>query len=54
VGAPDDLLKAQRARVLTASDPTLVLRLLAEAFDAFGALPQNGASAGKPIALSAI
>jgi tRNA-dihydrouridine synthase B len=35
-GVPDDLLKAQRGRVLTASDPALVLRLLAEAFDAFG------------------
>jgi tRNA-dihydrouridine synthase B len=35
-GAPDDLLKAQRGRVLTATDPTLVLRLIAEAFDAFG------------------
>jgi len=29
-----DPLKAQRARVLTATDPALVLRLLAEAFDA--------------------
>jgi tRNA-dihydrouridine synthase B len=36
-GAPDDLLKAHRGRVLTATDPALVLRLLAEAFDAFGA-----------------
>jgi tRNA-dihydrouridine synthase B len=36
VGAPDDLLKALRSRVLTATDPALVLRLLAEAFDAFG------------------
>jgi tRNA-dihydrouridine synthase B len=35
-GAPDDLLKAQRGRVLTATDPALVLRLLAEAFEAFG------------------
>jgi nifR3 family TIM-barrel protein len=34
--APDDLLKAHRSRVLTATDPALVLRLLAEAFDAFG------------------
>ena len=34
-GAPDDLLRAHRSRVLTAIDPTLVLRLLAEAFDAF-------------------
>ncbi len=36
-GAPDDLLKAHRGRVLTATDPAAVLRLLAEAFDAFGA-----------------
>jgi tRNA-dihydrouridine synthase B len=36
-GASDDLRKAHRARVLTAADPALVLRLLAEAFDAFGA-----------------
>jgi len=35
-GAPDDLLKAHRGCVLTATDPALVLRLLAEAFDAFG------------------
>ncbi|MGH6674150.1 MAG: tRNA dihydrouridine synthase DusB [Xanthobacteraceae bacterium] len=37
VNAPDDVLKAHRARLLTATDPALVLRLLAEAFDAFGA-----------------
>jgi tRNA-dihydrouridine synthase B len=37
VGASDDLRKTYRARVLTATDPALVLRLLAEAFDAFGA-----------------
>jgi tRNA-dihydrouridine synthase B len=36
-GAPDDLLKTHRGRVLTTSDPALVLRLLADAFDAFGA-----------------
>jgi tRNA-dihydrouridine synthase B len=36
-GAPAHLLKAQRSRVLTASDPALVLRRLAEAVDAFGA-----------------
>jgi len=35
-GAPAHLLKAQRGRVLTATDPALVLRLLAEAFDALG------------------
>jgi tRNA-dihydrouridine synthase B len=37
-GAADDVRKAHRARVLTATDPALVLRLLAEAFDAFGAM----------------
>jgi len=36
VGAPADVLKALRSRVLTATDPALVLRLLAEAFDALG------------------
>ena len=35
-GAPGNLLKAHRARVLTAADPAAVLRLLAEAFDAVG------------------
>ncbi len=35
-GAADDLLRAYRSRVLTATDPAAVLRLLAEAFDAFG------------------
>jgi len=35
-GAPAELIKAHRARVLTATDPALVLRRLAEAFDAFG------------------
>jgi len=34
-GAPDELRKAHRARVLTATDPALVLHFLAEAFDAF-------------------
>jgi tRNA-dihydrouridine synthase len=34
-GASDPLLKAHRARVLTATEPVLVLRLLAEAFDLF-------------------
>jgi nifR3 family TIM-barrel protein len=37
-GAPVQLLKTQRNRVLTATDPAIVLRRLAEAFDAFGAL----------------
>jgi tRNA-dihydrouridine synthase B len=35
-GTGDDLLKAHRGRVLTATDPSLVLRFLAEAFDVFG------------------
>jgi len=34
--APAHLLKAFRGRVLTATDPAIVLRRLAEAFDAFG------------------
>src|SRR5581483_5714688 len=33
-GASENTLKAARGRVLTATDPSLVLRLLAEAFDA--------------------
>jgi tRNA-dihydrouridine synthase B len=36
-GAPVDLLKTRRSRVLTATDPALALRLFAEAFDAFAA-----------------
>jgi nifR3 family TIM-barrel protein len=36
-GAPAHLLKAHRAHVLTATEPAIVLRRLAEAFDAFGA-----------------
>jgi tRNA-dihydrouridine synthase B len=36
-GVPADILKATRGRVLTATDPAVVLRRLAEAFDAFGA-----------------
>jgi tRNA-dihydrouridine synthase len=35
-GAPDDLRKAQRGRVLTATDPAAALHFLAEAFEAFG------------------
>ena len=35
--APQHLLKAQRGRVLTATEPAIVLRRLSEAFDAFGA-----------------
>jgi nifR3 family TIM-barrel protein len=34
-GAPDHVLKAARGRALTATDPAVVLRLLAEAFDEF-------------------
>ena len=37
--APDDLRKKHRARVLTATDPALVLRLLADAFDCFQFVP---------------
>ena len=50
-GAPDDLLKAHRSRVLTATDPAQVLRLLAEAFDSFGDAAresQPGACAAGP------
>jgi tRNA-dihydrouridine synthase B len=36
-GAPVHLLKMWRSRVLTAADPPIVLRRLAEAFDALGA-----------------
>ncbi len=43
-GAPEHTLKAARGRVLTATDPALVLRLLAEAFDEFG----NAASSAHP------
>jgi len=44
-GAPEHLRKAQRGRVLTATDPALVLRRLAEAFDAFGGWSAAAASA---------
>jgi tRNA-dihydrouridine synthase B len=37
VGAPAELLKTHRHRVLTADEPAAVRRHLAEAFDAFGA-----------------
>jgi tRNA-dihydrouridine synthase B len=36
VGAPAQLLKMWRSRVLTSTDPAIVLRRLAEAFDALG------------------
>jgi tRNA-dihydrouridine synthase B len=35
-GAPPDILKAQRGCVLTATDPAIVLRRLAEAFEVIG------------------
>ncbi len=38
VAAPVHLLKFNRGKVLTATDPAIVLRRLAEAFDVFGAL----------------
>jgi nifR3 family TIM-barrel protein len=42
-GASVASLKLARGRVLTATDPALVLRRLAEAFDTFGDLPANAA-----------
>jgi nifR3 family TIM-barrel protein len=48
-GVRDDRFKALRARVLTATDPSLVMRLLGEAFDAFAA--RGGASATNPVAV---
>jgi tRNA-dihydrouridine synthase B len=44
-GASVDLLKTHRGRVLTATDPALVLRRLAEVFDAFGGSKVSLASA---------
>jgi nifR3 family TIM-barrel protein len=43
--APEHLRKAHRGRVLTATDPAIVLRRLAEAFDAFGGWSAAAASA---------
>ena len=43
--APADFLKTYRSRVLTATDPTLALSLLAEAFDAFGSAGATSAAA---------
>jgi tRNA-dihydrouridine synthase len=40
-GAGDELLKDHRGRVLTATDPAVVLHRLAEAFDAFGSSPRE-------------
>ncbi len=45
-GAPEALLKAHRARVLTATEPARVLRLLAAAFDVFAACPRPAMRAG--------
>jgi tRNA-dihydrouridine synthase B len=42
-GASADSLKAARGRVLTASDPAVVLRRLAEAFDAFAGATMQAA-----------
>ena len=39
-GAPEALLKMHRSRVLTATDPAVALRLLAEAFDALAECPR--------------
>ncbi len=39
--APEHLLKQHRGSVLTAADPAIVLRRLAEAFDAFGAFASS-------------
>ena len=40
VRAPESLRRLHRRRVLTATDPATVLRLLAEAFDGLGASPE--------------
>ncbi len=42
-GAPADVLKSNRQSVLTATDPAIVLRRLAQAFDVFGALASRAA-----------
>lgn len=44
-GAPTDLCKILRGRVLTVTDPALVLRLLADAFDAIGSARRESALA---------
>ncbi len=43
-GAPDDLLKMQRERVLTALDPAVVRQKLAETYDVFGACAWRAAA----------
>lgn len=45
VNAPEHLLKAQRNRVLTATDPVIVRQALAEAFDIFAGCLDNSATA---------
>jgi tRNA-dihydrouridine synthase B len=52
-GLPVDILRTHRSQVLTATDPTLVLRMLAEAFDAFGSelIRNNAAEAAAMVAL---
>ena len=50
-GAPEHLPKAHRSHILTATDPALVLRRLAEAFDTFGAFtsPRRGEVGEQPL-----
>jgi nifR3 family TIM-barrel protein len=54
-GAPDALLRTHRHCVLTATDPALVLRLLADAFDAIGerAHPAHSRESGNPVGFEA-
>jgi hypothetical protein len=49
-GAPDHVLKVWRGRVLTATDPAVVLLELADAYDAFG--EYLGRSGEPPAALT--
>jgi tRNA-dihydrouridine synthase len=42
-GAPADVLKTNRQLVLTVTDPAIVLRRLAQAFDLFGARASRAA-----------
>jgi nifR3 family TIM-barrel protein len=44
LGAPPEVLKAERGRVLTAVEPMIVQRRLAEAFDALGAVAWRNAA----------
>jgi tRNA-dihydrouridine synthase B len=52
-GVPAHLLKENRGRVLTATDPAFVLRRLAEAFDAFGCAQSVASSAAASITTAA-